>query len=530
MFIRTTTGRNKDGSTRIYLHLVQGYRVNGKVKQKVVANLGRLDILQVGGGLDRVIASLARYSERCWLEAEGEAQLVWAKCYGPVLIFRRLWEHLGLANQVGQLPAGSRVDFPVEEAVFAMVLHRLLDPGSKRATHRWLKTVYRPEFESLELHHLYRALDYLVQKKEKIEEALFARNRDLFCPNFDLMLFDTTSVYFEGQGPEGVAEYGYSREHRPDRVQVVLGLLMSRDGIPVAHHVFPGNTADIKAFRHAIADLRRRFPLRRVVIIADRGVVAEPLLEELELEGMEYIVGMPLRKWKEVREIVLSRAGRYHEVKDNLKVKEVEAGGHRYIVCHNPEGEERDRKERESIVAMLAEYLSQGGLSGLVKRKGWGRYLRVKEAGKVEIDHKKIAEEARYDGKYVLRTNTSLVAAEIALDYKSLWQVEHAFRELKSGLEVRPVYLRTEAHVRGHIVVCFLALVLEATLGRLLKRQGTQASYREIMADLFELMAVRFEARGKAWLWRTELQGLAYEAFRAIGVRPPARVQLITQV
>jgi transposase len=344
-----------------------------------------------------------------------------------------------------------------------------------------------------------------VQEKEKIEEALFARNRDLFSLNLDLMLFDTTSIYFEGQGPEGLAEYGYSRDHRPDKVQVILGLLMTRDGMPVAHHVLPGNTADIKAFRYAIADLRQRFPIRRVVIIADRGVVSEPLLEELEGEGMEYIVGMPLRRWKEVREKVLSRAGRYHKVKDNLRIKEVDVDGHRYIVCHNPEEEERDRKERESIVAMLEKQLSQSGLSGLIKRKGWGCYLKVKEAGQAEIDREKVAEEARYDGKYVLRTNTSLPAEEAALDYKSLWQVEHAFRELKSGLEIRPVYLRTEAHVRGHIFVCFLALVLEATLERLLKEQGTQATYREVMSDLLELMAVRFESRGKAWLWRTEL-------------------------
>ena len=201
------------------------------------------------------------------------------------------------------------------------------------------------------------------------------------------------------------------------------------------------------------------------MIIADRGAVSEPLLEELEGERMEYIVGMPLRRWKEVRAAVLSRAGRYHKVKDNLRVKEVEVNGHCYIVCHNPEEEERDRKERESIVAMLEEQLSQSGLSGLVKRKGWGRYLRVKEAGQAEIDRGRVAEEARYDGKYVLRTSTSLLAEDAALDYKSLWQVEYSFRELKSGLEVRPVYLCTEAHVRGHILVCFLALVLEATLG-----------------------------------------------------------------
>ena len=265
--------------------------------QKVITNLGRLDVMQAGS-LDRLIASLARYSERCWLEAEGEGRLDCAKCYGPVLVFHRLWEHLGLDRLVSELTASSRVEFPVEEAAFALVLHRLLDPGSIRATYNWLKTVYRPPFESLQLQHLYRTLDYLVKGKERVEEALFAHQRELFNLQLDLMMFDTTSIYFEGQGPEGLAEYGYSRDHRQDRVQVMLGLLMSREGMPVAHYVFPGNTADINAFRSALTDLGQRFPPRRVVIMADRGMVSEPLLDELEREGMEYIVGMPLRRWK----------------------------------------------------------------------------------------------------------------------------------------------------------------------------------------------------------------------------------------
>ena len=339
------------------------------------------------------------------------------------------------------------------------------------------------------------------------------------------MLFDTTSICFERQCPEGSAEHGYSAEHCSGRVQMVLGLLISRDGMPVAHHVFPGNTADLATFRSVSGDLKRRFPLRRMVIVADHGVVSEPLIEELELEGTEYIVGMPLRKWEEGRETALSRMGQYHQVKDNLRVKETKVNGHRYIVCHNPEEEEREKKERDSMVAILEERLSHGEQSGLIKCNGLERYLKIEEGEQAKVDREKVVEEARYDGKYVLRTNTSLPAEEVALDYNSLWQVEHAFRELRSGLEVTPVHLRTDIHVRGHIFVCFLALVFEATLQRLLKNQGTKAGYREVMADLEQLMAVRFEAKGKAWLWRTELQGSAYEAFRAVGARPPSRVQ-----
>jgi len=405
----------------------------------------------------------------------------WDRVYGPVLVFRRLWEDLGLARLLAELQTSTEVRFSVEEAAFAMALHRLLDPGSKRATYQWLETVYRPEFESLELQHLYRALDYLVRGKERIEEALFARGRDLFSLAVDLVLFDTTLVHFEGRGPEGLATAARPGNY-PDCVKVLVGLVMTGDGFPVAHHVFPGNTADITAFRAALKDLRQRFCIRRVVIVADRGVVSEEIMEELEKEEgeqkqkVEYILGMRLRKNKEVRKEVLSRAGRYHQVADNLWVKEVWVQGHCYVVCYNPEEEVRDQKRREEIVERVREDLKKKGPQAFVMPRGLKRFVKL-TGGELMLKEKAIREEARYDGKWVLRTNTNLPATEVALAYKSLWQVERAFRELKSGLEMRPVYLRTEDHVRGHIVVCCLALVLETALARQLKAQGSSGSY-----------------------------------------------------
>lgn len=524
MFIRHFIRRNKDGSARVYLYLVRNYMSNGKERQELVAKLGRVDVLQAGGALDRLIASLSRYSERCWVEVEAEGRLEQGRAYGPVLVFRRLWEQLGLDRQLAELQGKTEVQFSLEEAAFAMVVHRILDPGSKRATHRWMhKAVYRPEFEALKLHHLYRGLDYLVRGKEEIEQALFARNRDLFSLGVDLVLFDTTLVHFEGRGPEGLATTARPGNY-PDCVKVLVGLVMTGEGFPVAHHVFPGNTADINAFRSALSDLRQRFPIRRVVMVADRGVVSEELMEELEREGVGYVLGMRMRKAREVKDEVLSRAGRYHEVGENLRVKEVRVGGRRYVVCHNPQEEERDEKEREDIIAHLREKLAEEGAKGLVVPRGLRRFVEVKGA-EISLKEEAIREEARYDGKWVLRTNTELPAAEVALAYKSLWQIEQAFRELKSGLEIRPVFLRLEDHVRGHIMVCFLALVMEATLRRMLEAAGSQDSYQEVLEDLAGVLAVRFAARGKAWLWRTELPGVANNAFRAVGVRPPSRVQ-----
>jgi IS5 family transposase len=534
MFIREFIRRNKDGSARIYLYLCRNYMAGGKERQELIAKLGRVDVLQESGAVDRLIASLARYSERCWVDVEKEGGLEHGQCYGPVLVFRRLWEHLGLNKQLTQLQGKTEVQFSLEEAVFAMVLHRILDPGSKRRTYTWMrKAVYRPEFEAIELHHLYRALSYLVKGKDSIEQVLFTRGRDLFSLEVDLVLFDTTLVHFEGQGPEGLATMGRPGNY-PECVKVLVGLVITGDGFPVAHHVFPGNTADINAFRVALADLRRRFPIRRVVIVADRGVVSEEIIEDLEQvnekepdKKIDYILGMRLRKNREVRDVVLSRAGRYHKVNDNLEAKEVLVKGRRYVVCHNAEAEERDRKRREEIVARAREDLSRKGAQAFIMPRGLRRFVEL-TGGELALREAVIRQEARYDGRWVVRTNTDLPTDEVALDYKSLWQIEQAFRELKSGLEIRPVYLRLEDHVRGHILVCFLALVLEATLRRLLAETGSHSSYREVMDDLAGVQANRFEARGKVWLWRTELPGVANDAFRAAGLRPPTRIQPLT--
>lgn len=210
-------------------------------------------------------------------------------------------------------------------------------------------------------------------------------------------------------------------------MQVIIGLVMSREGIPVAHHVFPGSTADIAVFRYAVADLRKRFAVRRVVVVADRGVVSEPLLAALDKEGISYIVGIPLRKWK-VADKVLRRTGRYHEVAGNLRVKEVWEDDKRYVVCHNPEREAEDARQRMEIVAVLEAELVRSGLAGLAKQKGYRRYIKVYDGGKAEVNWQKVKRDARYDGKFILRSNTELSAAEIGAAYKELWRVEHAFR------------------------------------------------------------------------------------------------------
>jgi hypothetical protein len=264
----------------------------------------------------------------------------WSREYGIVLALWRSWDKLELHQLLQEFSHKSPVEFPVEEAIFGMVLNRLVDPDSKLGTYDWLKEkVFRPEFED----------------------------------------------YFEEQGWPGLAERGYSRDKQGDLKQAIIGLMMTREGIPVAHHIFSGNTADIAIFRYAVADLRRRFTVRRVVIVADRGVVSEPLLEALDKEGMSYIAGIPLKKWK-AADRVPRRDGRYYEVAENLRVKEVWDSGQRYVVCHNRERESEDAQRRAEIVAALDGILTQVGLVGLARQNGYRRYLKVRNGGQAEVD------------------------------------------------------------------------------------------------------------------------------------------------
>ena len=524
MFVRVKKRQNKDGTIREYLQIVENKRIDGKIRQKVLCTLGRLDELK-DGQLDRLIESLAKFSEsQAVLQEARDLFAEWSKEYGPVLVFRRVWEKVGLAGILKRLCSESRVEFNVVEAVFAMVLNRLSAPQSKLKVSEWAREdVYEPGFSDLQLHHYYRALDFLAQRKEILEEQLFFQGRDLFNQSVDLVFFDTTTSYFEGEGAKEFCQYGYSRDHRPDRVQVVIGLLMRQDGIPIAHEVLPGNTSDIEAFLAIIKRCQHRFNIRRVVIVADRGMVSEKTLKAVESAGYEYIVGVRMRRSKEVREIVLGCHGRYQKVSENLEVKNVEHNGKRYVICFNPQEAERDALVRQQVLASLEHKLKSGGLKGLIGNSAYRRFLAVSN-GAAQIDRELIKQEARFDGKYVLRTNTTLPAEQVAMAYKQLWMVERAFREMKCTLKLRPMYHWTESRIRGHIMVCFLAFYLEMALRQMLSKCAPDVDYARVITDLNRVKAVKLSMNGKEFVVRTELRGEAHLAFKAVGTRPPQRV------
>jgi hypothetical protein len=528
MFVRVKRSV-RAGYAYEYLQIVESRRRGATVRQHVIATLGRKDEIIADGTLDNLLASLASFSERLKVvervRSEGVAARG-AKSWGPALVFGRLWERQGLPEILGRLAADRRFGFDVERTAFALALQRLCEAGSDLAGSQWLATVEAGGLETIRLQHLYRTVGFLAEVREELERELHFKDRDLFSQELDLVFIDTTSTFLWRDEESLLVRRGHSRDRRPDQPQVVLCVAVDRSGFPVAWDILPGNTADATAFAAMIAQLRSRLCIRRVIVVADRGMISAAsirLLTDSKEAPFEYILGTRMRRQKEVSETVLARAGRYRKVADNLEVKEVLLNGARYIVCRNPIEQVKDAAAREAILAKLEATLKRNGPKSVIGNKGYARFLKVAK-GSVTIDAKAVEADARLDGKFVLRTNTELPAEEVALAYKSLWRVERTFRETKSTLEVRPIYHQSDQAIVGHIVACFLALRLEVDLQRRLDERGAQASWPDLMRDLAQVSAVDLDLDGQRYRLRTELAGQAHLAFAAARVRPPAIV------
>jgi len=547
--------RVKPSGPRRYLQLVENFWDGGRTRQRVLCTLGRLDLLQQSGQLDALLLSGARFADKVLLltaHQGGQVPAVTTRRIGPPLIFERLWQQTGCREVLRELLAERRFEFPVERAVFLTVLHRLCAAGSDRAADRWKRDYALDGAEALHLHHLYRAMAWLGEElpqaqqqgstnlvprctKDVIEEQLFARHRDLFT-DLDVVFFDTTSLYFEGDGGDDLGRYGHSKDHRPDEHQLVVGAVLDGAGRPICCELWPGNTTDVTTLIPVVDRLWRRFRIRQVCVVADRGMVCQDTVTDLEQQHWPYILGARMRQ-AEVRDAVLADRGRFRVVHGPrqradepapLKVKDVDVEGRRYVVCVNAEEVESDRARREAIVASLREQLRRGD-KALVGNKGYRRYLKVEGEGHFALDEAKLEAEARYDGTWVLRTNTDWPAAEVALRYKKLWLVEHWFRACKSLVETRPIYHQRDETIRGHVFCSFLALVLRHELQTRLEARGHDLEWAEVMGDLERVQYVEVEHTGKRFLLRSELQGTAGRVFQAAGVAAPPTVQQVPE-
>jgi hypothetical protein len=528
MFIRAKRSVH-NGATYEYLQVVRSYREGPKVRQTVLATLGRREPLIASGELDGLIRSLAKFSACLRVVETAEASGLAAhraKAWGAALVFGRLWERQGLPAILKGLAAERKFGFDVERAAFAMALQRLVAPGSDLQGAGWLPTVEAPGFADLALQHLYRTTGFLAEVREDLERRLFERDRDLFTQHLDVVFIDTTSLYVYRDTETAWRKRGYSRDRRGDLPQFVLCVVVNDEGWPLAWEIFPGNTADPQAFRQVVQVLRERFSIRRAVVVADRGMMSKAnrrLLTDDASRPFDYVLGCHLRREKEVRDEVLGRLGAYQRVDDGLEVQEVRIEDRRYVVCRNPAEAARDAAAREALLGKLETLLARQGPKALVGNRGYARYLKV-EKDSVRLNRDAVEREARLDGLFVLTTNTDLSTTEVAQTYKSLWRVERTFREEKSTLEIRPIYHHRDDTSMGHIVASFLALRLEVDLQRRLDERGVAVSWPDLMRDLGQVQAVEAELDGERYRLRTDLVGSAGAAFAAAGVRPPSAV------
>ncbi|MCG2660016.1 MAG: IS1634 family transposase [Kiritimatiellae bacterium] len=551
--------RQKRSGDHVYLQIVENRWEKGGSKQRVIATVGRLDQLQKNGQLDGLLQSGAKFTESVMVLAahrQGKTPAIHTRRIGPAMVFGRLWDELHIPQVVERLLAGRRLTFALERILFLTVLHRLFDSGSDRScVLLWKKDYTIPGIGAVDLHHVYRAMAWLGERlpedqqkgatpfaprctKDAIEEALFDRRRDLFS-HLDLVFFDTTSIYFEGEGGAELGQYGHSKDHRPDCKQMVVGAILDGQRRPLCCELWPGNVTDVKTLTPVVDRLQQRFRIRSICIVADRGMISQDTIAQLQAEKRQvhFILGTRLRNVKEIYENVLSRGGRYREVHgprekstdpSPLKVKEIHVADRRYVVCLNEEQAKKDRADRKAIVEALREQLKHGDKS-LVGNKGYRKYLHA--AGpKFTIDEAKVKWEERFDGKWVLQTDLEEITAEdTALQYKQLWMVEEMFRTVKTLLETRPIFHKCDETIRGHVFCSFLALLLRKELQDRLEAQGDKLEWAELLRDLESLQYTEVENQGKRFLLRSDLATTTAAVFRAAGVAIPVSIQKIEE-
>ena len=461
----TCSSASKRSAPIKYLQIAQSRREGKRVKQSIIATLGRLDKLTASGAIDQLLRSAARFAERLMVLAEHASDAhdsphATVVSTGPALIFERLWRETG-------------------------------------------------------------------------------------CQAVVRTLLATRHYHFDVDGGETLGQYGKSKDHRSDCKQMVLGMVIDGDGIPVASEMWPGNTTDVTTLDRVAERLQRRFGVRRVCLVADAGMISKKQIAAVEARGWLYILGARLRRTKEVRDVVLSDTGAFDTVEVErqrpdpmtLQVKEVTVEDtprkgavkappkpRRYVVCRNPDQARKDAATRAQLLAALEDKLRSDGPKSVVANKGYKRYLKA-EKGAFAIDLDKARDEERFDGMWVLRTNTELSAVEVALRYKQLWMVEQVFRTAKSLLDTRPIFHKTDATICGHVFCSFLALVLRDELYRRMDNAGVRAEWGDILRDLNALSETTIAYNGKSFAVRSNAVGVAGKIAQCVGVRLPNTVR-----
>jgi len=535
-----------------YLYLVESVREDGRAKQRIIKNLGRKDAVVASGELERLATSIGRYAERAIVLSQlnaGDLDGLSCKRIGAPLLFGRLWQDTGCRAVIDELLAARSFEFPLERAVFVSVLHRIMVSGSDRACEKWMIDYGIPGIDELALHHFYRAMAWLGEEldaeqqagatgfaprtiKDQIEEQLFTRRRDLFS-ELSVVFMDTTSLSFTGSGGATLGERGYSKDHRPELMQMIVAVMIDADGRPICSEMWPGNTADVTVLIPVIDRLRMRFGIDRICVVADRGMISAPTIAALEERGLEYVLGVRERTDVLVRQVVLGDSRPFTPLcveraggkETQLWIKEGKVEQRRYIVCRNEAEAEKDAADRRAIVAALDQQLKRGD-KALIGNSAYRRYLRTTTGRRAfEIDPGKLADEARFDGIFVLRSNARISPLQAVLRYRDLLQVEDLFRTAKALMRTRPIYHSSDAAIRGHVFCSFLALVLRKELDERCRTAGLRPEWADVLRELDRLQEIEFNKDGRQIIMRTPAVGIIGPLFKAARVALPANIR-----
>lgn len=547
MFIKET--KNSAGQT--YYHLVESYWDDGQSRQRTLMSLGHAG----DDRMDDVIAAIGKHKDvLTFIDLAKNISISDTFIFGPLLVLERLFEKSGIDKVLSKIAQKHpKLGFDLKKLIFTMVASRFVRPGSKLKIFEHWQNRFYPEMlvGDIQLHQLYRALSILSDHKEDIEMDLFWHDRDLFSKEVDVILYDLTTLRFESTWAGGLRQFGYSKERRSDCTQVVLGLLVRPDGVPVGFEVYPGNTFEGKTVADIVRKMRDKFKVRRFIFVGDRGLFSRKNLEALRgpetKNNGEFIVGMKLGVFKN-RHDEFYDLSRYTKINDELAFYETEHEGDRCIITWSKTRADRDVKAREDILNKIRKKLQKKKITAkvFVTNKTYQRYVVGLNDGKeFTLNEKAILEDARQDGYFGVLTNiTNMPAKDIVTHYKGLWIVEDAFGEIKGNLKARPVFHWSDRNIVGHLTMCFLAYLCEALMTKALRDKNlmldSPAIKKEIidprpltvveaMRELQEVRAIPVQIRSTTMWVRTDIAGNANKLFAAIGLKPPPKVLRLTK-
>lgn len=529
MFVKVIK-RKKNSKVYKYVQIARGYREEGKVKHQAIAYLGQLSQRDI----DSLIKGLNRLKEQPFPLKRLELKHSRAYLYGDIFLLSFLWEKLGIGKIIEEALRGSKVGFSVVKAALLLVANRCIEPESKLRVWQWQEKIYLAGMERFDYHKILRTLEHLERIKDEVEERLFWNHINLFNQEVDIVFYDITSSYFEGQGPS-IAKKGYSCDRRPDRNQIVLALAVTKEGIPIAHEVYEGSKKHSKTVIGAVEKLKRRFKIDKLIFVADRGMVSAGNIDYIKESKYDYIFSLRKRRLAEVKDLMEPDLAAYETVEEKGKVKlyfkEIRRGDIRYLVCHNPEVaesdlrklEQRRTKKEDRIKEILHSYKKPSVIiKRIAKIYDVERYYKYGIAGnKVEYkeNEKSLEYERRIAGKWVLKTeNKKMAAWHIIEAYRNLSQIERAFRTIKSFLDLRPIYHRDEQRVRGHVFICVLAYYVQKVIDKMLSDSGLEIGSMRAIEKLGELKMIESNINGHKILRSIEPTSEHKKILSAVGI------------